>query len=45
MGTLARKLIETGIKASRKVVDVDYANPITQDTLNFAVKIVKEILF
>jgi hypothetical protein len=44
MGWLIRKLTTEGLRAGKRVSEIDLTNPITQDTASFVIDVLKEII-
>jgi hypothetical protein len=44
MTGLIRKLALEGLRAGKRVSEIDLTNPLTQDTVSFAIDVLKEII-
>jgi hypothetical protein len=44
MGGLIRKLALEGLRAGKRINEIDLTNPITQDTASFVIDVLKEVI-
>jgi hypothetical protein len=44
MGGLIRKLTLEGLRAGKRVSEIDLTNPLTQDTVSFVIGVLKEVI-
>jgi hypothetical protein len=44
MGGLIRKLAIEGLRAGKRVSEIDLTNPLTQDTVSFVIDVLKEVI-